>query len=76
MTGAWGGLKAMNEIRDFLRSNAYLDELGTQVVLQALPMNWRDLAARHGASKVFDCLRDDLTIGGAKHRLIMRARAR
>jgi hypothetical protein len=67
MTG-WG-IAAHKEFRNYLKEHPSLGEIETDELVSQLPKNWQRLVAQYGARKVFACLRDNLTIGGAKFRL-------
>jgi hypothetical protein len=65
---AWG-IGAHKQVRQYLRDHPALGEIETDELVGKLPKNWQRLVAQYGARRVFKCLRDDLTIGGAKFRL-------
>lgn len=61
----WG--HQTRSVRDFLQSEEGLVLTTAQkmIIEDSLPSTWRALIREHGHEKVFECLRAEMTTGGA-----------
>lgn len=60
------------DVRDTLRHNPTIGDDLARHLEQLLPANWRKLIYRHGRARVFNCIRLNMTIGGAQYELNSR----